>query len=279
MKLIDKVIVITGGSRGLGLAMAEAMLRQGAKVVIAGRDQASLEQALAELKRHGSNVFALSCDVGDLAAVEALRDQALAQFGKLDVWVNNAGVSGPYGATVAIRPRDYRRVIDTNILGTYHGSISALKHFQSQGHGKLINLFGRGDTGPAPFQTAYGASKSWVRNFTLALAKEHQQQGIEILGFNPGLMTTDMLTNVEVMAGYEAKLKALNTILRMWGNPPSVPAQKAVWLASKATDGRNGLSINLLSPPRLLLGALKEGLRRLRGKPAPGLSIKLTTIE
>ncbi len=279
MKLLDKVIVITGGSRGLGLAMAEAMLAQGAKVVIAGRDQANLEQALAQLKRQSSHVLATSCDVGDLAAVEALRDQAIAQFGRLDVWINNAGIAGPYGATVAIRPRDYRRVIDTNILGTYHGSIVALKHFQPQNHGKLINLFGRGDTGPVPFQTAYGASKSWVRNFTLALAKEHRDQGIEILGFNPGLMTTEMLTDVQVMAGYEAKLSALSTILRMWGNPPSVPAQKAVWLASKASDGRNGLTVNLLSPPRLLLGALKEGLRRLRGKPSPELSIKLTTLE
>ncbi|MCA0353858.1 MAG: SDR family oxidoreductase [Chloroflexi bacterium] len=279
MKLLDKVIVITGGSRGLGLAMAEAMLRQGAKVVIAGRDQASLEQAFAQLKRQSSHVLATTCDVGDLAAIEALRDQTIARFGKLDVWINNAGVAGPYGATVAIHPRDYRRVIDTNIFGTYHGSIVALKYFQQQGHGKLINLFGRGDTGPVPFQTAYGASKSWVRNFTLALAKEHRNQGIEILGFNPGLMTTDMLTDVQVMAGYEAKLEALSTILRMWGNPPSVPAQKAVWLASKATNGRNGLSISLLSPPRLLLGALKEAIRRVRGKPAPALPIKLTTID
>jgi glucose 1-dehydrogenase len=170
--LEGKVAVINGSSKGLGLAIAQAYVREGAAVVLASRSSVALAEAAAACERQGARVSWQVTDVGDLEQVKALAEHAVKMFGKIDIWVNNAGYAGIYGPTAAIDPQDFERVVRTNILGEYYGSWVALQHFLAQGTGgKLINLLGRGDTGPVAFQNAYASSKAWVRNFTLALAK------------------------------------------------------------------------------------------------------------
>ena len=128
--------------------------------------------------------------------------------------------------------------------------MAAMRRFLAQGSGKLINLYGLGSEKPAPMQNAYGSSKVWILWFTRALAAETKGSGVEVLAFNPGLMTTELLTDVEVVAGHEDALKPVATVIRMWGKPPEVAAEKAVWLASSATDGRSGLSARMVDFPR-----------------------------
>ena len=111
--------------------------------------------------------------------------------------------------------------------GTYNGSLIALQHFIAQGHGKLINVYGAGDKRCRHIQNAYGSSKAWVRAFTETLAKEYKDRGVEVMGFNPGLVVTDMLSDVQVVPGYEEAVQPLATVVRLWGNPPAVPARKA----------------------------------------------------
>jgi glucose 1-dehydrogenase len=144
--------------------------------------------------------------------------------------------------------------------------------------GKLINLLGRGTRRPVPFGNPYGSSKAWVRNFTLALAKEYKHSGVGVFAFNPGLVDTDLLRNVKVVAGYEARVKPLETIVRFWAKPPEVPAARAVWLASSATDGRTGLEINVLGPTALVKGVLREGLRRLTRRPDPTIELNVSSV-
>ena len=136
-----------------------------------------------------------------------------------------------------------------------------MRRFLDQGSGKLINLLGHGWKGPVPWQNAYSASKAWVRSFTLALAEETKQSGasgVGIYAFNPGMVLTELLTDVEVIEGSEEKLRRFPTIVRMWAKPPEVPAAKAVWIASAATDGKTGEIYNIFTPTQMLGGALSE---------------------
>ena len=270
--LAGKVAVITGASRGLGLAMAQALAAEGAAVVVCARCPDTVEAAAARLRAAGHRAVGLACDVSDPDQVRSLALRAVDAFGGFHVWINNAGISAPYGPTTLVAPERFVQVVHTNVLGTYYGSMAALDHFLAHGGGKLINVLGRGDRGPAPMQNAYGASKAWARAFTLALAKEHASSNVGVFAFNPGLVDTELLRRVEVVRGHEDRLAAFPTVVRMWARPPHVPARKLVWLASPATDGRTGLHIRATGPVHLLVGLLGETWRRLgrsSGAPAP----------
>lgn len=259
--LKGKVAVITGSSRGLGFAIAETYAREGAKVVIASRSQKSVDLAVASIIHSGYQAAGRACDVADLEQVEALADFAIERFGQIDIWVNNAGLSAPYGPTAHIPSDEVLKVMNTNMIGTYNGSVVALRKMISQKNGKLINLLGRGDNGSVKFQNAYTSSKIWVRNFTETLAKEYDESGIDIFGFNPGIVFTDMINQVEAVAGYEEKMQPLRIVAPLLGNDADVPAAKALWLASAESDGKNGMMSTVLTRgfmlKRLLLGAWK----------------------
>ncbi|GAP13555.1 short-chain dehydrogenase of various substrate specificities [Longilinea arvoryzae] len=279
MKLLEgKTAVITGSSRGLGFAIAKAFAEQGASIVLAARTADTLNSAVAELKNQGYQAEGFICDTARIEDVEGLAQRAVSTFGHLDIWVNNAGIGAPYGSTMSISPERIKKVVDTNIIGVYHGSYVAMRQFLAQGSGKLINLLGRGDSGPMPYQNAYASSKAWVKNFTQALAREYAGTGIEVMAFNPGLVITEMLTQVDAIVGFEKKVLPLNTVIRFWGNLPEVPARKVVWMASSATDRRNGLIVNFLSFGRLIAGVGKELWRWITHAPisTPIIKVRIT---
>ena len=266
--LDEKVAVITGASRGLGLAIARLFARQGARVVLSARSSAAVEQCVAELRAAGFQAEGCACDVSDLKQIEALAAFAIEKFGHFDIWVNNAGTGGPYGATLNLAPDDFKAVLFTNILGAYHGSVTAMRHFLPRKTGKLINILGAGDKAPVPNQNAYGSTKSWIRVFTLALAKEYKTSGVGVYALQPGLMETDLLTEVTTFAEYEKRLQGfMPFLIRAIGKQPSVPARKALWLASSATDGRTGLYVHVGSTFGTLGGFLLEGIRRVLHLP------------
>ncbi|MBK8024357.1 MAG: SDR family oxidoreductase [Chloroflexi bacterium] len=260
--------------------MPQTYEREGAGVVVAGRSQATIDAAVSALRADGARAAGIACDVGDFSQVEALSAFALETFGKIDIWVNNAGLSAPYGPTAAIPTATFMKVVNTNIIGLYNGSVIALRTMVPQRSGKLINLLGRGDTAKkgVAFQNAYSASKTWVRSFTLALAEENKEAGIGIFAFNPGLVDTDMLRYTEAVPGFENRLRVLETVMRLWADGPDVAAQKALWLASSATDGKTGLMVNVLTRQRVVSGLLNEGVRRLMRRPAPDMSLDIQTI-
>jgi glucose 1-dehydrogenase len=276
--LEGKVAVVTGSSRGLGLAIAQAYAEQGAAVVISSRTAPAVDRAVASLTQAGYKAVGMACDTANPEQVEALADLAVKTFGKLDIWVNNAGTGAPYGPTMSISSDRFTRVVQTNILGVYYGSRTAMRRFVAQKSGKLINLIGRGAEGPVPFQNAYASSKIWVRSFSKSLAKEYQDSGVGVYIFNPGLVLTEMITDVEAVEGYGQRMSALNTVVHMWGNQPEVPARKAVWLASAATNGKTGLQVTVLTPGLLIGGALRELGRRLLRQADHMVDIKVTDV-
>jgi glucose 1-dehydrogenase len=280
MKTLEgKVAVITGASRGLGKAIATLFAREGAKVVLSARSQKDIEQNAAELRTEGYEAAAFVCDVSDLKQVEALARFAIKTYGHFDVWVNNAGVAGPYGATLDLSPEDFLSVLRTNMFGVYHGSTAALRHFLPRKSGKLINILGAGSKQPAPNQNAYGSTKAWIRVFTLALAKEYKDSGVGVYALQPGLMDTDLLTEIVTFKEHEKRLRGFMPLLiRAVGKKPEVAARKALWLASSATVGKTGLDVSLGSCLSFLLGFLREGLRSLFRLPTHPVEMNVKII-
>jgi glucose 1-dehydrogenase len=277
--LKDKVAVITGGSRGLGFAIAQTYARAGAKVVIASRTLRTVDLAVASLQKSGYQAAGFACDMADLQQVEALAQHAIQTFGRIDIWVNNAGLSAPYGPTAHIPSSDFLPILQTNIIGTANGSVVAMRHFLPQKSGKLINLLGRGDTGSIPLQNAYSSSKVWVRNFTKALAIEYKDHGVDIFGFNPGLVKTEMISNVQAVKGYEEKLNPLRFVSMLWANEVDVPAEKALWLASSSTDGKNGSMVTVLTKWMMLSRLIGLPFRKLFNRSTEMLELNVTSVE
>lgn len=277
-QLDGKVAVVTGSSRGLGYAIAETYAREGAAVVLSARSEGALRSNVEALTARGYRAAGFPCDVGNLDAVQALAAQTKQTFGSIDIWVNNAGVAVPYGPAASIPVERIERAVQTNILGTYYGSITALEYFLPQRSGKLINLLGRGDGKPVPLQNAYASSKAWVRSFTLALAKEYKDSGVGIFAFNPGLVDTDMLRKLESVPGYERQLQRLGTVIQLWANSPEVPAEKALWLASAATDGKTGLAVSVLTRKLVIMGALRYLFDKIARRPLRDATLDITTV-
>jgi NAD(P)-dependent dehydrogenase (short-subunit alcohol dehydrogenase family) len=280
MKILEgKTAIITGSSRGLGFAIAKAFAEQGACVVLAARTEKTLNNSVTALRSQGYKAEGFVCDTTKLEDVERLAQKAVSAFGRLDIWVNNAGISAPYGLTMSVSPEWIEKVVNTNIMGVYYGSYVAMQQFLAQGSGKLINLLGRGDSGPMPYQNAYASSKTWVKNFTKALAREYAGTGVEVMAINPGLVITEMLTQVDAIDGFQEKVLPLNTVIRFWGNMPEVPAKKVVWMASSATDRRNGLMVHFMSFGRMMAGIGKELWRWIIGAPVKTPLIKVRVIK
>ncbi|MET3945945.1 NAD(P)-dependent dehydrogenase (short-subunit alcohol dehydrogenase family) [Arthrobacter sp. UYCu512] len=229
--LRGRVAVVTGSTRGLGFAMARVLGHRGATVVLASRSEVDVAAAVERLRTEGIAASGRHCDTGELADVEALREEALGR-GMLDIWVNNAGAAGVFGPTASTPVDDFTRVVRTNILGTFHGSRVALPVFLAQGHGDLVNIYGQGDQGPVALQNAYTSSKRWVRQFTETLRRETKGSGVRVHGMNPGLVMTDMLGHITSQPGYGHRLGGLQIVVGLWGQTADDAARPIVELVT-----------------------------------------------
>jgi NADP-dependent 3-hydroxy acid dehydrogenase YdfG len=171
--LNQQVMVITGASSGIGLATAQAAAAQKAKLVLAARSEETLAAITAELNRNGSEAIYVVADVGDRKQVQRIADAVLHHFGRIDTWVNDAGVS-IYGRLHEVSEEDNRRLFDTNFWGVVNGSLVALPHLLAHG-GALINVGSEASEGVLPLQGMYSASKHAVKGFTDALRVEIEE--------------------------------------------------------------------------------------------------------
>ena len=168
-----QIIVITGASSGIGLATAHAAAAQGAKLVLAARSGDTLEQVAAELTADGCEAISVAADVSQRGQVENIAQQAIARFGRIDTWINDAGLS-IYGRLQEVSEGDSRRLFDINFWGVVNGSLVALPHLLRQG-GALINLGSEVSDAVVPLQGMYAASKHAVKGFTDALRTEVEE--------------------------------------------------------------------------------------------------------
>lgn len=189
-KLEDQVAVITGASSGIGRTTARMAAERGARVVLASRDGVDLEEAARRIRAAGGEAVWEVCDVSDLESVEWLAETAIREYGRIDTWVNNAGVS-IYGRTIHVPVDEARQIFETNYWGVVHGSLVAVERMRDDG-GALINMGSMASDRAIPLQGHYAASKQAVRAFTNTLRMEldHDEIPVAVTLVKPGAIDT-----------------------------------------------------------------------------------------
>ena len=190
--LYGKTIVITGASSGFGKGCALEFSKLGASLVLAARRDQLLDQLVMDCSRLGATTVAAPTDVADPNEVAALYRQALDCFGKIDIWINNAGAAA-IGAFSEVPLADHLKVIDTNLAGTMCGSYFAMQHFMERGNGILINIASRLGKVPAPYYASYVAAKHAVVGMSAALRQELHElkmEDIHVCTVSPTAMDT-----------------------------------------------------------------------------------------
>ncbi|NUF13009.1 SDR family oxidoreductase [Acinetobacter oleivorans] len=191
-------VVITGSTKGIGLALAEAFLKLECSVVIAGRNLEHLNHALTHLETqfNKEKFMGLCCDVTQISDVQTLWNGAIEHFGHVNVWINNAGSCHPTKDFVDLQPNELNAAVSTNILGTMLGSQVALKGMLKQGYGQIFNMEGWGSNGEwSAGMTPYATTKRAVSYFSKALYKETKSTAILTGTLSPGMVTTDLLVS------------------------------------------------------------------------------------
>lgn len=215
--IADSVVVITGASSGIGRATALAFAQEHAKLVLAARREDLLHEAVAECEEQGANALAVRTDVTDAEAVEQLASKAVDRFGRIDTWVNNAGVM-EFGRFEETPPEVFRRVIDTNLFGYIHGTRAALPIFREYGGGVLINIGSVVAETGQPYTSAYVVSKYAVRGLGVSLREELSvdgNQNIYVCTVMPATVDTPIFQHAANYSG-----RAVKAI------PPVYPAKR-----------------------------------------------------
>lgn len=232
--LTERVAIVTGGSIGLGRQMAQGLAEMGANMVLCARKKERCQQAAEDLQKLGVKTLALACDVKNPADIGQVADATMAQFGRIDILINNAGTS--WGAPVEeMRLEQWNKVIETNLTGTFLFSQAVGKIMIGQRRGKIINIASvAGLRGASPeFQAiGYHASKGGVIIFTKDLACKWGIHNIQVNSIAPGWFPTNM-SQVLIERNKDTFLKTIP--LRRFGNENDLKGA-AVFLASAASD-------------------------------------------
>jgi short-subunit dehydrogenase len=276
-----RVVVITGASSGVGHATAVAFAETRASVVLAARSADVLESVADACRLAGGAALAVPTDVSDADQVEQLARAALAQFGRIDVWINNAGVAA-LGRFEEIPLRDHTQVISTDLLGTIYGSAVALRQFRVQGGGTVINVASALGEIPAPYYASYVAAKHGVVGLGAAIRQElaeNDESNIHVCTVLPMAMETPFFEHAANYTGHEAQpippvydpQDAVKTILRLAEEPE---AEVIVGGAGKVMAAFHAVAAGVTEK---LMGAEVQKVQMDAPPPAPATTGNLFT--
>ncbi|SEJ27494.1 Short-chain dehydrogenase [Dyadobacter koreensis] len=202
--LRGKVVLVTGGSRGLGLAMARVLAEKGAKIVICARTEEQLEDAKMDLLNRGAEVLAVEADVSIQNDVARVIQRTLNRFGQLDVVINNAGIM-MVGAEDVMEVEEYKKVMDSNLWSALYTIKAALPQFLSQGEGRIVNICSIGGKIAVPHMLPYSVSKFAMVGLSEGLGAELKKDNIHVTTVIPNLMRTGSPRNVWVKGDHKAE--------------------------------------------------------------------------
>jgi len=258
-----KTVVVTGSTRGIGLGLAREFLKRGCNVVVSGRSQGSVAAALVKLADLGKDrVLGVPCEVHKHAEVQALWDAAVARFGKVDIWISNAGISNENALQPfwEASPETLGNVTNTNLLGTMYCARVALAGFIKQNSGQLYNFEGFGSNGKM-FRTGltpYGATKSAIRYLTKALAKEVAKTNVQVGALSPGIVVTDLL-----LSPYEEQPDELTKAKKIFNILADHVETVTPYLAERVLENdKNGQIIEWLTTGKVLGRFATAGFRK-----------------
>lgn len=233
-----KLAMITGGTRGIGLAAAEALAKSGANILLVGRDRSELENAAARVRRHDVEVVVLAFDLMNTAAIAEWLSNVCAEHGTPDVLVNSAGMQRR-GLAVDLTLDDWEAVMNLNATAMFELSRNVARHLMAKNAGgKIINIASLMTSAARPGTSPYTASKGAVGQLTKVLAIEWAKSGIFVNAIAPGYIDTDLNKGLVADAAFDAWVKGRCPLGR-WGTPADI-AWPIVFLASAASDFMTG---------------------------------------
>lgn len=234
--LTNKVVVITGASRGIGAAAAVEMAKSGAKVALLARNRDAIDQIAAEI---GDAAIAIACDVADAEQVTAAFDQVASHFGQIDVVINNAGIIDPIARLGDTEADAWGALIDVNLKGAFYGVQAALRHMPTGG--TIITVSSGAASNPIAGWSAYCASKAGAAMLTRCLDLEYRDAGIRAFGLSPGTVATQMQKDIKA-SSVDNRVRQLD-----WSDhiPPEWPARALAWMCTPAADDLIGTEISL----------------------------------
>lgn len=232
-----QVVLVSGGSRGIGRGLAEAFAQRGATVIITGRDRSTLEQTASAICPPGGMVRPIVCDVADRAAIDQLVQTVIQDFGRVDTLINVAGVNRRMPAE-RLTEADWDFIVDINLKGPYLLSLAVGKHMLARGKGNQINVVSLNNERPLPGVMPYAVSKAGLGHLTRVLAMEWGERGVRVNALAPGFILTDLTQKLWSQPQMQEWGRA-NTPLRRLGQVSDLVGT-AIFLASEASAFMTG---------------------------------------
>ena len=230
LEFAGKVVLITGGASGLGRACADVFAREGARVAVVDVAAGAAQRAAAEIRAAGGEAIGLACDVTRAEPVGAVVAQTVAHWGRLDVGVNNAGISSPIQPLAQTAEADYDRLMAVNVKGVWLCMRAELQQMLKQGGGSIVNMASACSLRVSAGSAFYVASKFAVAGLTRTAAVEYANDGIRINAVCPGNIETPLLTSSVTDPATLAKLRGYHAMDRF--GTPQEAAEAVLWLAS-----------------------------------------------
>jgi 3-oxoacyl-[acyl-carrier protein] reductase len=231
MSFEGKIALITGASRGIGRAIAEVLAERGADVIIADINEPLAQSTANEIAAStGRRTLAVQVDVANLASCQHMVDTALAEFNKIDILINNAGVTRD-NLIMRMEEKDFDFVIDINLKGTWNCSKAVVRSMMKQRYGRIINVSSVSGIGGLPGQTNYSASKAGVIGLTKALAKEVASRNVTVNAVAPGYVSTVLTQNLSADV---RDFASCITPIQRWAEPREVAYAVAFFASDEA---------------------------------------------
>ncbi len=212
MKSLDgKVVLITGGSKGLGLALGRALVKERCRLAICARTREDLELTKVELKSMGGDIFVRPCDVADPEDVNEFVKEVLLRFGQIDIVINDAGII-MVGAVESFSPEEFHAAMDVMYWGIVHTTRAVLPHMKEKGYGQIVNVTSIGGVVSIPHLIPYCSAKFAATGYSLGLASELRHEGIFVTTIIPGLMRTGSYVNALFQKGNRKEFKLFSAM-------------------------------------------------------------------